>query len=89
MATTKAGPREILLAKVAGKIYAMDNACGHSGYPLHRGKLDGYVVTCRWHEAKFDVRSGAVLATGRNFKPIERFRVALTDDGTVKIGEKL
>jgi nitrite reductase/ring-hydroxylating ferredoxin subunit len=89
MATTKAGTREILLAKVAGKIYAMDNACGHSGYPLDKGKLDGYVVTCRWHEAKFDVRSGAVLATGRNFKPIERFRVALTDDGTVKIGEKL
>lgn len=89
MATTKAGTREILLAKVAGKIYAMDNACGHSGYPLHKGKLDGYVVTCRWHEAKFDVRSGAVLATGRNFKPIERFRVALTNDGTVKIGEKL
>ena len=49
MATTKLGTKEVLLAKVAGKIYAIDNACGHSGYPLDKGKLDGYVVTCRWH----------------------------------------
>ena len=89
MATTKAGTKEILLAKVAGKIYAIDNACGHSGYPLNEGKLDGYVVTCRWHDAKFDVRSGAVLATGREMKPIKQFRVVGADDGTLKIGEEL
>jgi nitrite reductase/ring-hydroxylating ferredoxin subunit len=88
MATTKTGTREILLAKVDGKIYAIDNACGHSGYPLHKGKLDGYVVTCRWHDAKFDVRSGAVLAPGRDFKPLERFHVVRADDGTIKIGEE-
>ena len=89
MATTKLGKREILLAKVAGKIYAIDNACGHSGYPLHMGKLAGYVVTCRWHDAQFDVRSGAVLAVGREMKPISRYRVVQADDSTVKIGEEL
>ena len=89
MATTKLGTKEILLAKVAGKLYAIDNACGHSGYPLDRGKLDGYVVTCRWHDAQFDVRSGAVLAVGREMKPINRYRVVHADDGMVKIGEEL
>ena len=89
MATTKLGTKEILLAKVAGKIYAIDNACGHSGYPLHMGKLDGYVVTCRWHDAQFDVRSGAVLAVGREMKPINRYRVVQADDGTLNIGEEL
>ena len=49
MAVTKAGEKEVLLAKVQGEIYAIDNACGHSGYPLDQGKLDGYVVSCRWH----------------------------------------
>jgi nitrite reductase/ring-hydroxylating ferredoxin subunit len=89
MATAKAGTREVLLAKVEGKIYAIDNACGHSGYPLHKGKLEGYVVTCRWHDAKFDVRSGAVLATGADIKPVKRFRVVHAGDGTFKVGEEL
>jgi nitrite reductase/ring-hydroxylating ferredoxin subunit len=89
MTTTKAGTREILLARVDGKIYAMDNACGHSGYPLHEGTLDGYVVICAWHDARFDVRSGAVLSPGRDFKPIKRFEVVDADDGTIKIGEEI
>jgi nitrite reductase/ring-hydroxylating ferredoxin subunit len=89
MTTTKAGTREILLARVDGKIYAMDNACGHSGYPLHEGTLAGYVVTCGWHDARFDVRSGAVLSPGRDFKPIKRFRVVDAEDGTIKIGEEI
>ena len=89
MATTKTGTKEILLAKVAGQIYAIDNACGHSGYPLDQGSLDGFVVTCRWHDAQFDLRSGAVLAAGRDMKPIKRFRVERADDGTVRIGDEL
>ena len=89
MTTTKAGAREILLAKVGGEVYAIDNACGHSGYPLDKGKLDGYVVTCRWHDAKFDVRTGEVLATGADIKPIKRFSVTHSSDGALKIGEEL
>ena len=89
MVATKAGTREILLAKVAGQIYAIDNACGHSGYPLDKGSLNGFVVTCRWHDAQFDVRSGAVLSPGREMKPIKRLRVERADDGTVKVGEEL
>jgi nitrite reductase/ring-hydroxylating ferredoxin subunit len=89
MRATRVGAKEILLAKVAGRIYAMDNACGHSGYPLHKGSLSGYVVTCRWHDARFDLRSGAVLAPGREMKPIKRYRVDKGADGTVKIGDEL
>ena len=89
MATTKLGEREILLAKVEGKIYAIDNACGHSGYPLHKGKLEGYIVTCRWHDAKFDVRSGMVVNPGREMKQLKRFRVVYAVDGTLDIGEEL
>jgi nitrite reductase/ring-hydroxylating ferredoxin subunit len=89
MTTTKAGTREILLAKVDGKIYALDNACGHSGYPLDQGTLNGHVVTCAWHDARFDVRSGAALSPGRDLKPIKRFHVVDAGDGTIKIGEEI
>ena len=89
MAATKMGAREILLAKVAGQIYAIDNACGHSGYPLHKGTLDGFVVACKWHDAQFDVRSGAVISVGRTLKPLSRYRIVRADDGTLKVGEEL
>jgi nitrite reductase/ring-hydroxylating ferredoxin subunit len=89
MTATKMATREVLLAKVAGQIYAIDNACGHSGYPLDKGSLNGFVVTCRWHDAQFDVRSGAVLSPGREMKPIKCFRVEHGTDGTVNVGEKL
>jgi len=89
MTTTKVGTREILLARVDGKIYALDNACGHSGYPLDQGTLDGYVVTCAWHDARFDVRSGACLSPGRDLKPIKRFHIVDAGDGAFKIGEEI
>jgi len=89
MTTTKVGTREILLARVDGKIYALDNACGHSGYPLDQGTLDGYVVTCAWHDARFDVRSGACLSPGRDLKPIKRFHIVDASDGAFKIGEEI
>jgi nitrite reductase/ring-hydroxylating ferredoxin subunit len=89
MKATKTATKEVLVGKVAGQIYAIDNACGHSGYPLHKGSLNGFVVTCRWHDARFDLRTGAVLSPGREMKPIKRYRVARAADGTIKIGDEL
>jgi nitrite reductase/ring-hydroxylating ferredoxin subunit len=57
--------RQILLVKVGGEIFALDDECTHQGAPLHEGTLgqaDGepHWVTCPWHEAHFDVRTGEV-----------------------------
>lgn len=59
------GDQQILLAKVGGKVFAMNNVCTHMGAPLHEGTLGGegqdpHLVTCPWHEAHFDVRTGKV-----------------------------
>ena len=89
MKAMKSATKEVLLAKVAGQIYAIDNACGHSGYPLHKGTLNGFVVTCRWHDAQFDLRTGEVLSPGREMKPIKRYRVEYGADGRVKVGDDL
>jgi len=50
---------EILLAKVKGKVYAIDDACSHKECSLNEGSLNGFIVTCPCHAAKFDVRTGA------------------------------
>jgi len=52
---------EILLAKVDGRYYAVDNRCTHMGGKLSGGKLEGTVVTCPRHGSQFDLRNGHVV----------------------------
>src|SRR5262249_7004594 len=47
---------------VAGTFPAIDNPCPHGGGPLGEGDLAGEVVTCPWHGAQFNVKTGDVLA---------------------------
>ncbi|HET9920722.1 MAG TPA: non-heme iron oxygenase ferredoxin subunit [Ktedonobacteraceae bacterium] len=51
----------VCLAKVCGTIYAFTDNCTHISGPLNEGELDGCVLTCPWHGAQFDVRTGKVL----------------------------
>lgn len=53
--------RNILLARVGGKLYAAENVCPHMGAKLSQGKLDGTVVTCPRHGSKFDLNDGHVI----------------------------
>jgi 3-phenylpropionate/trans-cinnamate dioxygenase ferredoxin subunit len=88
LATTKHDENEILLAKVDGKIYAIDNACGHLAYPLNEGQLDGHIVRCLWHGARFDVRTGAVVSAGIDFENLKALEVRVSPDGSLGIDEK-
>lgn len=40
------------------ELFAIDNRCPHEGYPLAKGYVTDCVVTCRWHNFKFDLRDG-------------------------------
>lgn len=53
--------RLICLANVDGEIYAVDDDCTHIGGPLDQGELEGRVLTCPLHLARFDVCTGKVL----------------------------
>ena len=50
--------KEILLANSDGKVYALCDRCGQMNAPLSMGNLNGKVVTCSMHGARFDVTSG-------------------------------
>ncbi len=62
MKRVRAYDQDILLSNVDGKIYATSNRCGHSSASLVRGALQGSVVTCPLHGAKFDVTTGKNLS---------------------------
>lgn len=51
----------VCLAKVEGTIYAFTDNCTHISGPLNEGELEGCVLTCPWHAAQFDIRTGKVL----------------------------
>jgi nitrite reductase/ring-hydroxylating ferredoxin subunit/metal-sulfur cluster biosynthetic enzyme len=47
---------------VGGQYYALADLCTHDGGELSDGVIDGHVVECARHGARFDIRTGAVLA---------------------------
>lgn len=53
--------REILLARVGDKYYAVGNRCPHMKGDLSRGKLEGTVITCPVHGSQFDISNGQVV----------------------------
>lgn len=57
----KGGQHGIAVLYHNDEIYAVDNRCPHLGFPLHMGSLCDGILTCHWHHARFDVKSGGTL----------------------------
>jgi cell fate regulator YaaT (PSP1 superfamily)/nitrite reductase/ring-hydroxylating ferredoxin subunit len=55
------GPK-VAVFNVDGRFHVLSNACGHQGGPLGEGTLEGFSVTCPWHQWKFDVTTGKCLS---------------------------
>ena len=73
-AVVRLAGKQIALFATADGVLACNNRCPHEGYPLSEGELDGgCVLTCNWHNWKFDLTSGANLLGG------DRLRVYPTE----------
>lgn len=53
--------RLIVLFRIGGTFYAIDDVCTHDDGPLSEGELHDFAVACPRHGAKFDVRNGRAL----------------------------
>jgi 3-phenylpropionate/trans-cinnamate dioxygenase ferredoxin subunit len=74
------GPVPIVLANVDGSVYAVRDQCSHEDLPLSDGELEGDVLVCSYHGARFDVTSGAARGLPA-VKPLKAFPVEIRDDG--------
>ena len=63
------------------RIYAVDNACPHEGYPLVQGDVNDCTLTCIWHNYKFDLRDGTCLMGEED---VDAFGVRV-EDGMVHV----
>ena len=55
------GGRRILLANVAGRLYAVDDTCTHEEASLSKGVLKGELVKSPLHNSRFNVCTGEAL----------------------------
>ena len=57
----KARGKELAVGRLAGgQLFAVGGRCSHMFTRLGKGKLDGSLLECPWHGAKFDVTDGCV-----------------------------
>jgi 3-phenylpropionate/trans-cinnamate dioxygenase ferredoxin subunit len=88
--------QEIILAKVGGNYYAIDNRCPHMGAELSEGKLEGLVITCPRHGSQFDITDGhnvrwmkgsglmsAALKAISSSKPVKSYKVKVEGDSVM------
>jgi nitrite reductase/ring-hydroxylating ferredoxin subunit len=61
--------RQIALFRQGDTVRACNNRCPHEGYPLVEGALGAdCVLTCNWHNWKFDLSTGENLYGGDNLR---------------------
>src|ERR687895_1284655 len=70
--------KEILIANIDGKFYALNDKCGHMNALLSMGNLaNDNIVTCPFHGARFDIISGMkvkepVLTPSQEMEPLPK-----------------
>jgi 3-phenylpropionate/trans-cinnamate dioxygenase ferredoxin subunit len=57
------GKLNICVARVKGRLKALDDWCNHAGCLLSGGRLEGNMVVCPCHEVGFDLDTGANLTS--------------------------
>jgi 3-phenylpropionate/trans-cinnamate dioxygenase ferredoxin subunit len=79
----EAAGRRIALARVDGEVYAFADNCSHRDFPLSLGEVDtqACTVTCEWHGAAFDIRTGEAVCVPAT-RPIAVYDTKV-EDGAV------
>lgn len=73
----------VAVFNVDGEWFATEDRCSHDDSSLAEGYVEGGVVECAWHYAKFCLRTGQVLAPPARL-PIATFATRV-DDGFVYV----
>jgi 3-phenylpropionate/trans-cinnamate dioxygenase ferredoxin subunit len=73
----------IALFNLDGEYYAIEDSCTHQGLPLSDGPLQGDIITCPFHGAKFCIRTGAVMSPPA-FEDLPVFEVRVVE-GMVQV----
>lgn len=82
MHVTEVDGIELLVCRVGGQLFAIEDVCSHADTPLSEGLLLGHKVVCPLHGAQFDVRDGTHSGPPA-YTGVRCFAVAESPDGAV------
>ena len=72
--------KEILVTNIDGKYFATDDTCTHAGASLSEGTLDGDAITCGWHGARFDCKTGKLEKFPAKINNLKSYNVSVESD---------
>lgn len=75
--------REVVLARVGGRVYAVGGICSHQEARLAEGSLYDGCLMCPVHGGEFDVRTGEAVTTPAT-EPIATYEVRV-EDGAILV----
>lgn len=52
----------IAIFNLSGEFYAIEDNCPHQHLPLADGLVENDIITCPYHNAKFNLKTGDVMA---------------------------
>jgi nitrite reductase/ring-hydroxylating ferredoxin subunit len=79
MAGIREGGRDILVANLDGRFYAIGNICTHMGCRISGGRLEGENARCPCHGSVYSLKTGDVVH-GPAKSPVPSYRVELKND---------
>jgi len=53
--------QEIAISRLKGQFYAFENSCSHMELPLDEGEIEGTIIECPHHGARFDLKTGEAV----------------------------
>jgi nitrite reductase/ring-hydroxylating ferredoxin subunit len=62
------GERLACVRRADGGVDVVDDRCPHEGYPLSQGTVKDGVLTCKWHNWKFDLATGTCTFGGEGVR---------------------
>ena len=80
------GRRNVLVARVGGRLKALDDWCNHAGCLLSGGRLEKNLVVCPCHEVGFDLDSGRNATSPGVCGDQPAFAVEVEDGQVVVVG---
>jgi 3-phenylpropionate/trans-cinnamate dioxygenase ferredoxin subunit len=75
---------QIVVFNISGNYYAIADVCSHDDGPVGEGNIEGFVIGCPRHGARFDIRTGKALSLPA-FVDIPAYPVRIVN-GDIEIG---
>tara|TARA_B100001179_G_C18497040_1_gene362571 strand:+ start:217 stop:525 length:309 start_codon:yes stop_codon:yes gene_type:complete len=75
--------KEIIVSNVDGNYFAIDDTCTHSGASLSEGKINGSIITCDWHGAQFECKTGKLVKFPAEIANLKSYNVIVESDNII------